>query len=358
MGGGVSKRKAKPSPTTEQEYADQINAAINSSNVEELCEACVFGHDSQLKIYMRDAFWLSQIVQSDLWTTVKWATPEARNRMLALLNTDTGRLVLFNRNIRRTAFDIALEFGASDFVMACVTAPAGTLDYKEFPSGHVVQWNVGVEYAKSRGTVQWLARHSAPCLDILFQANPPHDREWSEEARGYLHTLVDCRTHADASTPLTRQWLPRLDVFKVYLQHSKYDGSGMMVTQHDANGKTPAMRMAEYQRPLVMGQFSSEEEAKRAAEEDRVIARVMAMHEENVRRHPQLLATITAGALRCLPSELIIVIVEYAIIPPRPPPPLPTTRHHSCRPTTAAVAAKPLGIARAMAPTAPPLHSP
>ena len=354
MGGGFSKRKEKP--TTEQEYAEQINAAIEASDVNETCAAFVNDDDSQLRIYVRDAFWMAQIVQSDLWTTVKWDTPEARSRTLALLNTYTDRGVLF----RRTAFDIALEFGASDFIMACLAAPAGTLDYKELSTYRVVQWNVGVEYAKSHGVVQWFARHSAACVDALFRANTPHDHEWPPQTRGYLHTLVDCRVHADASTPLTRKWLPRLDVFQVYLRHSKYDGSGIMATQRDVYGKTPAMRMAEYKRPFVMGQFSSEEEAKRVAEEDTVIASALAVHEENVRRYPRLLTTITAGAIRCLPSELIIVIVDHLIIPPRPPPPspLPTTRHHSSHPAAAAVAERPLGIALAMAPNTPPLQFP
>lgn len=319
----------------------QMERAFDSSDVREDIEVRTdqHGHRPTRSIVFpgRHLFYMSQVVQSDLWTTVHWESQKAKYTTIQCLDSVCGE----------RAFEIAIRFGASAFVMACLDAPAGTFERN---------WSVAAEYAKSKGGgIHWLARLNAPCLQRLFKIVPPCDGN-NDDARGYMHTLVDTRTHRAIVPPAWREppawhWLPRIDVFRAYLQHSHLDGTGISITCEDENGKTPAERMREYNRPLAKAETPPPEGAPASAEEDKTIAKLLTKHEESVRRYLALLGTTIGGAVKgVLLSDLIRFVEAYLVTPPASP----TIRHREYGAKTLAAAVTCCGTAAATAPTYAP----
>lgn len=349
MGGCLSQTKTATTTTRgdQEDVADrarenelltaQMKRAVASSDVHEVLgvETDQFGR-RVLTFAGGQTFWMTQVVQCDLWTTVRWESREAKHKMMECLDSACGGKV----------FDLALEFRGSEFVMACIDAPTGTFGRK---------WSVAAEYAKSKGGVHWLARHTAPCIRRLFELVPPCDTD-DDGSSGYMHTLVDERTlkvhvpRQPVYPPIDE--MPSIDVFRAYLHHSHRDGTGISVTCVDDHGKTPAERMREYKRPRT-GDGEKNPTVKKAddaaAEEDKTIADMLTEHEESVRQYPVMLSTLLGGTAKCLLPDVIRLAVAYLI----PPASLPI-QPREFGPKTLAAVARRQGTAAVTAPTCAP----
>lgn len=242
-------------------------------------------------------------------------------------------LEAFARTTAQPPLCVGLKYAHSDFVLACLNAPKGTLDQNGRP------WNLQDDLARF-GTMQLrtFARQSDNVIRTLYARLAPLPSD-ANAPLSHLNELVSIRAQSRAFWVRHRSCgagtvgaavadhhrgpLPSKGFFEILLSYAERDGTGVSVTaKNSSNGETPATTMRKLSQ---LTSVKHEDDAKEQAE-DAAIATMLEAKEKWVRSYlPILSHTIASATAERIDNNCVSVIVSYLITTPRPcavlPPP-------------------------------------